>query len=111
MQVLVTLANGSAVPVYQAVVFVVAQRGRDPATAEVIARAAEQDDAESGLYRLFAVLPPGRWVIGCFWSAGMLRLPVAEIAFTDAAGLHWIRRASGELQPLATDPVSHSGWT
>lgn len=106
-EVLVTLANGSAVPVYQVAVFVVAQGGREPATAEAIATAAaEGEEAANQWYRLFAVLPPGRWVIRCPWSSGMLRQPVAEIAFTDAAGAHWVRRASGELQKLPRDPVS-----
>lgn len=32
-----------------------------------------------------------------------------EIAFTDAAGKHWVRRADGTLSPLSRSPIDHYG--
>jgi hypothetical protein len=56
-----------------------------------------------------SILVPGRWrvwVPGQEWGAGMgLRLG-AEVAFTDRAGVHWIRRSNGELQELPEAPVT-----
>ena len=37
----------------------------------------------------------------------MHRRPGAEIAFTDAVGRHWVRRADGNIAELHDDPVTH----
>ena len=31
----------------------------------------------------------------------------AEVAFTDRAGKHWIRRGTGQLEPLPEDPIDY----
>lgn len=106
-EVVVTLANDSAKVIYGAVVFLVAQLGRSPASAEELVRGG---DSDSPPYRLFGIVPPGRHVIGVPWTVGGMHVqPGVELAFTDAAGIPWIRRVSGELQELRKGPTKHFG--
>lgn len=61
-----------------------------------------------------SILPGGThrvWIPGARWfGAGGGGLGVrsgAEVAFTDRAGKHWIRRATGRLEPLPEDPITY----
>lgn len=40
------------------------------------------------------------------WNAAV---PPLRFAFTDAAGRHWIRRATGTLESISSEPVRHYG--
>lgn len=60
-----------------------------------------------------SVLPSGThriWIRG-FWldaaGGGLSARSGAEVAFTDRAGNHWIRRANGQLEELPEDPIEH----
>ncbi len=106
-EVVVTLANDSAKVIYGAAVFLVAELGRSPATAEELVRGGDPD---SPPYRLLGIGPPGRHVIGVPWTAGGMHVQLGvELAFTDAAGISWIRRISGELEHLPEGPAKHFG--
>jgi hypothetical protein len=85
-----TLSNRSDAPVYQAVATLVIVRGAGP----VSGREVRDDASRSVLWNI----PPGRMrtVVSGGW-AGMSRVPAGELAFTDAAGHHWLRRADGRL--------------
>jgi hypothetical protein len=57
-----------------------------------------------------SVLPPGRWRVWINrhdWSYFMQARAAAEIAFTDRAGVHWIRRTNGELAELPVGPLAY----
>jgi hypothetical protein len=57
-----------------------------------------------------SILPPGRhrvWVGGIGWGRGMGGRPGAEVAFTDRAGRHWIRRATGRLEEIPKEPFEY----
>ena len=58
--------------------------------------------------RMLGTLPPGAFVVPLpgDWG-GMYGRPGVEIAFTDASGLHWIRRASGTVEEVPDDAVNH----
>ena len=77
----------------------------------------EYEDRDGGLYYerpgLASALPPGRWVVvmggyPTLTSASRARI---EIAFTDAAGRHWVRRIDGRLEKLKQSPIVHYGLT
>jgi hypothetical protein len=96
---LVAMLNRSDTAVYNVAVFIVAQLGRSPDSAEAIMRLSKGDNR--AYYKLLGVLPPGSWTASSYGSGGMLLQPAVEIAFSDAAGNHWIRRVSGLLEPLS----------
>lgn len=96
------LANSSPQPVYRVIVWTVFILGAGPHTGE---EAAPGDPS-----RTYAVLPPGDIEIELpHIDLGMSARPGLEIAFTDAAGLHWIRRSDGELVSIDTQPTTHYG--
>lgn len=104
----VALANRSDEPVYNVVAFLVFVQGAAPHTGEAIM--ATFPDHVLDYLRVLSVLPPGAWEILTVgdWG-GMYRFPGAEIGFTDKSGTHWIRRATGSLEEIPTDAVSHYG--
>ena len=53
----------------------------------------------SGTYRL--------WIYGRFRAGVLDSRYAAEVAFTDRAGAHWIRHATGQLEKLPEDPITH----
>lgn len=97
-----TLLNASDEPVYQVVAWLVLIQGAGPQTGEQMREVAPDSAAA------LATLPPGRFVVSLpgDWG-GMMARPGVEIAFTDAAGRHWIRRANGLLDQILDDPVEH----
>lgn len=109
----ITLNNSSGVPVYGVLAFMVLRQGAGPQTGEGIAQgdhgwAGVGDDM---MPTPVDVLPPGAWVVErpVFSGAGMHHLPGVEIAFTDAAGYHWIRRVDGRLEEISEPPIEHYG--
>jgi hypothetical protein len=107
----IELVNGSDEPVYGVVVSIVLVQGAGaPRRAEDWkVRAEEQHDAPRSTA---AILVPGRWrvwVPGTGWDGGMgLRLG-AEVAFTDRAGVSWIRRSTGALEELPKPTLEYFG--
>ncbi len=88
----VVVRNASPVPVFKCTVLVRPHWDPFPPTSHV--------DVGSGRY--WAVLPPGdvaEWVEASP-ADGLLTLPPVDIMFTDAAGLHWLRRGDGKLESL-----------
>ena len=94
------LLNNSQEPVYRVVVWLVYIQGSGPRIGE------EVGDAHPPA--TFAVLPPGRYeTLLHGWDAGMNRRAGVELAFTNAAGHHWIRRSSGQLVNLKVPPADY----
>jgi hypothetical protein len=112
----VNLINGSPEPVYRLVVAIVDIQGAG--TARTIEGWLEYRDRERERYRpglaptpitTISILPSGRyraWING-IWGRGMGVRHGAEVAFTDRAGSHWVRRATGQLEELDEDPITH----
>jgi hypothetical protein len=92
----VTLFNGSDEPVYEAVVTLVLIQGAGAQRGEDLAPELAGYRATTG------VIPPGRWLVYVEggWG-GMYRKPGVEVAFTDRAGIHWVRRANGQLEEIS----------
>jgi hypothetical protein len=94
------LLNASAEPVYRVIVWLI--RYPDAARGEDVAH-----DSEPAL---LSVLPPGTFeVMLPAFEPGMYRRAMVEIAFTDAAGRHWIRRLDGHLEQVKQEPRHHYG--
>jgi hypothetical protein len=91
----VALLNSSDEPVYEAVASFVFIDGSGPMRGEDASRELEARRVRIG------VIPPGRWrvCVAGGWNGMYSRLGV-EVAFTDHAGVHWVRRADGQLEQL-----------
>lgn len=91
----VALLNRSDEPVYDAVATFVFVDGSGPARGEEITR------ERAGWRVRVGVIPPGRWRVHVDggWNGMYSRLGV-EVAFTDCAGAHWVRRADGRLEQI-----------
>lgn len=111
--------NDSYLPVYNAVINLVLIQGAGPSTGEQVAELQQQldDTAEARkgtgyvpeIWRTEVfVVPPGTWEVGltAHWG-GMSARPGAEVAFRDAGGNFWARRANGALEELPADPFDH----
>jgi hypothetical protein len=64
----------------------------------------------SDRHRTLSVIPPGTsytWV-GGGWGAMMAR-PGVEVAFTDRAGVHWLRSPDGVLTEIPEAPTDYYG--
>lgn len=98
----VTLLNGSDEPVYEAVATFVFVDGSRPARGEDV------PPALPGRRVRIGVIPPGRWRVRFEggWDGEYSRVGV-EVAFTDRAGAHWVRRAGGRLEPLPRGAFDH----
>ena len=94
------LSNASGSPVYRAVLSVVDIQGTGWKG---------QGKAPDGYQFCVSIIPPGRFhlTIHRGFGAGMASHMAIEIAFADVAGQHWVRRASGLLEELGTDPITH----
>lgn len=97
------LSNRSEEPIYRAVVSLVLVQGAGPRTGLEL-RGLDL----AGYQRFFSVIPPGvsRSSLAGGW-AGMGRRPGLEIAFTDRAGVHWVRFADGSLTEVASSPPEY----
>ena len=96
------LLNRSNEPVYEVVATLVLIQGAGAHRGE--------DYIPPGYRRVIAILPPGRWRVNVDsgW-AGMSRRPGVEIAFTDRAGITWIRRSTGMLEEVKMPAIDHYG--
>jgi hypothetical protein len=57
-----------------------------------------------------SILPGGTyrvWIDKVGWGRIINGRLGAEVAFTDRAGSHWIRRATGQLEELAIAPLEY----
>jgi hypothetical protein len=103
----VDLINGSAEPVYRLVVAIVNIQGTSPATIESWLEILEGRDREPDVTKwptapitTASILPSGVhrvWIQGTGWGRVLSGRRAAEVAFTDRAGNHWIRRGTGQL--------------
>lgn len=95
----VTLLNASESPVYCAVVSVVMIAGSGPRDGLDVRR--DMPDCQAAV----SVIPPGKSYtpVGAEWRATG-GTPGVEIAFTDGAGVHWVRSADGKLRELGSEP-------
>ncbi len=109
------LGNSSDEPAYNVVVYLVWVQGAAYRTGEDAESYA--DGIANGGFSIYSIrtvvqsLPPGRFVIemkGPDNSPMQGELGV-EVAFTDRAGRHWVRRATGELDQLQENPIGHYG--
>lgn len=99
---------------YEVVVYLVWVQGSAPHTGEATEAhyRGELNGAQGGIWRMRAIvqaLPPGNYQ---FDLAGPTNSPMqgrigVEVAFTDGAGRHWVRRApTGSLEPLESERQS-----
>lgn len=119
----VDLVNGSDEPAYRLVVGIVFLQGAGPRSMEewleFQRQRDERRDQPPGDIPTFtrvpvitaSILPPKGvfrvWIPGVGWSAILSGRSGAEVAFTDRAGAHWIRRAGGLLEELPEDPIDY----
>jgi hypothetical protein len=65
---------------------------------------------EDGVFRAYRLSRPGISTSCCLKGNNCPRRLGLEVAFTDGAGRHWVRRApTGDLKPLDANPVKHYG--
>jgi hypothetical protein len=94
------LLNASDSPVYHVIVWLVVSYGPGPGTGE------EVGDREDWRPAAIDLLPPGRSSAALPWFGGGMHMRTGiEIAFTDSAGRHWIRRVDGRLDESRVPPV------
>ncbi len=109
------LSNESDSAVTNVIVWLVAIQGAAWGSGEEAAKGLSIDDAEDVratlLPETLAILPPGRWAVAkqVDVPGGMFLRWGLEVAFTDSAGRHWIRRAAGSLEAIKQDPATHYG--
>ena len=100
----IILNNASDQPVYRAVVCLVLIQGAGSQTGEEVMR----DEHLTDYCQVLGVLPPGRsWLTAPEGWGGMSRRPGIEVGFIDAVGKSWIRRATGLLEQIKSEPIEH----
>lgn len=109
----IMLSNGSAEPVYRVYAAIVFIQGAAPHTGEEWHTIEKQGGfaAQSQATTTASILPPGTWrvwVPNANWGILGGRIG-AEVAFTDRASVHWVRRATGALEELSILPFDHFG--
>ena len=107
----IELLNASAEPVYMAVVHLVYVQGAGgaPKTGRDLEKLSrDQYNNAQHFRRMLSVVPPGRyrtWVTGN-WTLMQARVG-AELAFTDRAGVHWLRASDGALTEIEQSPAAY----
>jgi len=98
------LYNHSNAPVYNAVVTLVLVQGAGPRKAVELT----ESRLKAEFQKYLTAIPPGEYEtqVSPGW-AGMMARPGIELAFTDHAGRHWIRYASGELVQVRQEPAAY----
>lgn len=119
--------NGSSEPVYNVVAGLVFVQGAAPHNLEGIlevqrrlideSKSEPQENRPPGPVPVdfqpvttLSILPPGTWrslIRGGSWSGIMGGRLGVDLAFTDRAGAHWVRRAMGHLEQLDKEPFEH----
>jgi hypothetical protein len=99
----IALSNRSEEPVYRAVVLLVMIQGAGARTGKELVASGNLQWLDT-----LTVIPPGDHftAVQAGWG-GMMRRPGVEVAFTDRAGLHWLRRADGSLAEISKPPVEY----
>lgn len=102
---LIRLNNASNAPVYQVIITCVGIQGAGPAFR------GEDNSSSYDCRRFIGLLPPGTWStwLPTHGSRGMSIVLAAEVAFRDAQGLSWVRRADGQLIQIQEDPAQFYG--
>jgi hypothetical protein len=106
----VDLRNSSLEPVYGIVVGIMFIQGAGPRKIEDELQRIKNDSSMPFAITTAAILPSGThrvFLRGTGWGRGMGGRPGAEVAFTDRAGVHWIRRATGKLEEIPTEPFEY----
>ncbi len=108
------LFNGSGEPVYTLVASIVFIQGAAPHTTEKTLEFFHSREPgttwSQAPVTTVSILPPGKWRIwipGTHWAGVMAGRSGAEVAFSDRAGAHWIRRALGTLEELPQPPFEY----
>jgi photosystem II stability/assembly factor-like uncharacterized protein len=104
------LINSSPEPVWALVIAIVLIQGAAPATTEAWLELRKRDPAVRLPITTVSTLPAGKhrvWVRGTAWAGLLSGRAGVEVAFTDRASNHWIRRAKGQLEPLPEDPIEY----
>lgn len=115
------LTNGSEMPVYNVVAWVVETAGSAPRSGEEWVRrirpGAQRTDGnevgpEPSTPALLPLLSPGvtELELPAWASSTAGGRPGIELGFTDASGRHWIRRAGGRLERLEAPAWRHYGF-
>lgn len=101
----IALLNRSGEPVYRAVVTLVFIQGAAPRTGREVYELGMRSYSKP-----VSVIPPGRYetAVAGGWGALTAR-PGIELAFTDRAGIHWLRDADGALSELPDAPLAYYG--
>lgn len=101
----IMITNSSDTPVYSVIVGLVFVQGAGPQSLEDATAS-----AGSNLYTVVGALGPGTWTVRVAndWH-GMSAHVGAEIAFSDARGNHWVRRANGALDELPRGAIDNYG--
>lgn len=105
----IDLFNNSPSPVYGLVIGVVFIQGTGPESMERWLELAGKSGRAIPVTTT-NILPPGAfriWIDGVGWSSALSGHSGAEVAFTDRAGKHWIRRADGQLRELGEAPLDY----
>jgi hypothetical protein len=96
------LFNHSEEPVYMAIASLVSIQGAGPS--------ASRGDGRYENRAFLDTIPPGRYVaiLGPYdsWPSGRAGV---DLAFTDAAGVHWLRRANGALEEIDEPAYDYYG--
>ena len=97
----INLLNRSDAPVHRAVVALVAIQGGGPRNGK---------ETPPPFRTTLNVIPPGKQYtsVAPFFPS-MSAKPGVELAFTDRAGVHWVRSAEGVLIEIDEDPIDYYG--
>ncbi len=106
----VFLVNNSSEPVYSVVVGIVFVQGAGPHSLEEMLKLNHEQYQRRGPVTTVSIVPGGLyrvWIAGTGWTRILSGRGGVEVAFSDAAGAHWIRRSTGKLDELAMRPLEH----
>jgi hypothetical protein len=96
------LLNHSEEPVYEAIASLVSIQGAGPSSAK--------GDGKLQYRAYLSVIPPGRHIADLglcdAWPSGRAGV---DLAFTDAAGVHWLRHATGSLIEIDMPSAEYYG--
>jgi hypothetical protein len=104
------LANNSPEPVYSVVAGLVFIQGAGPRTIEESLELNTSQYQRLGPIVIVNILPGGlyrAWLRGTGLDAILSGRPGVEVAFSDRAGTHWVRRSGGRLEELPRSPLEH----
>ena len=104
------IANNSREPVYSVVVGIVFIQGAGPHTIEDMITLNRTQYERRGPVTTANLIPGGLyrvWIAGAGWHQILSGRNGADVAFTDCAGSHWIRRATGALNEIGEPPLAY----